>query len=552
MRLKRFICALTLLCLLATCFPMAEDRAQAAAKYYIQVDLTNQIVTVYDNGNTTEAGIVRQMICSTGKSGHATPTGTYTLPSKWKKAERTEWYYFPEYSCYAKWATRIVGGILFHSVLYTGAKKGPTKSSVNALGSRASHGCVRLRVADAKWIAQNCPAGTTCKIYSSGKKNTALRKKLLKKCFSRASETYDHFMGRDGDAEESVKLSRGSKGSKVTELQTRLKALGFLTDVVDGKFGANTETAVKRFQKADGLKASGKVDDALWKKLFRDDAPMGTFVTLSQGMSGPAVAALQKALITLKLYDGAADGSFSKAFAQAVMRYQGGFGYAVTGSANQAVQKDVLARAESVLDEFGDAAYRVVTAVEEADMAKAKVALTLRAKASSKGKSVAKLKKGAEVLVLSKGKTWTKVEYNRLTGYLPNKHLTYFTGSRETVSYEAEPEATPEPTVEPTPEVFIPTPTPEIFIPTPTPEPSATPVPWDFVVAAPEAQETEDIEAIAEPDGTPVPELAGELAGEALEAGTEATPEPTPEPDVDGATGLALETEPAGDMISEE
>ena len=43
-----------------------ETAAQASPKYYITVDLTNQVVTVYDNGNVSNAGIVRQMICSTG------------------------------------------------------------------------------------------------------------------------------------------------------------------------------------------------------------------------------------------------------------------------------------------------------------------------------------------------------------------------------------------------------------------------------------------------------------------------------------------------------
>ena len=35
------------------------------------------------------------------------------------------------------------------------------KTSVRKLGRRASHGCIRLTVEDAKWIYDNCPAGTT-------------------------------------------------------------------------------------------------------------------------------------------------------------------------------------------------------------------------------------------------------------------------------------------------------------------------------------------------------------------------------------------------------
>ena len=37
-------------------------------------------------------------------------------------------------------------------------------SSYRALGSRASHGCIRLTVADAKWIYDNCGEGTVVHI----------------------------------------------------------------------------------------------------------------------------------------------------------------------------------------------------------------------------------------------------------------------------------------------------------------------------------------------------------------------------------------------------
>ena len=54
---------------------------------------------------------------------------------------------------------------MFHSVLYN-QKGGPvTQSSVNNLGSKASHGCVRLSVEDAKWLYQNCPKGTKVIVY---------------------------------------------------------------------------------------------------------------------------------------------------------------------------------------------------------------------------------------------------------------------------------------------------------------------------------------------------------------------------------------------------
>ena len=46
-------------------------------------------------------------------------------------------------------------------------KKGgsPTWGSVHSLGNKASHGCVRLSVENAKWLFQNCEAGTVVTVY---------------------------------------------------------------------------------------------------------------------------------------------------------------------------------------------------------------------------------------------------------------------------------------------------------------------------------------------------------------------------------------------------
>ena len=71
------------------------------------------------------------------------------------------WHYFVKFDCYAQYSWRIDGGILFHSVLYNEIDGKPTSSSVNNLGSRASHGCIRLSVENAKWIYNNCKRGTT-------------------------------------------------------------------------------------------------------------------------------------------------------------------------------------------------------------------------------------------------------------------------------------------------------------------------------------------------------------------------------------------------------
>lgn len=132
----------------------AEEYVNA---YKYIIDVSDQRVYVYQWNGSNYNNLVGEMICSTGKKDTPTPLGTYQAAGP---TGTGEWYYFNTYTCYAKWATRIVGGILFHSVVYSKGKV-LNKTSVRKLGKRASHGCIRLKVEHAQWIYENCPPGTT-------------------------------------------------------------------------------------------------------------------------------------------------------------------------------------------------------------------------------------------------------------------------------------------------------------------------------------------------------------------------------------------------------
>jgi N-acetylmuramoyl-L-alanine amidase len=56
-------------------------------------------------------------------------------------------------------------------------------------------------------------------------------------------------------------LKLGDTGDQVTKLQTWLTENNFYNGEIDGNFGADTETAVKAFQKEVGLKEDGQVGD---------------------------------------------------------------------------------------------------------------------------------------------------------------------------------------------------------------------------------------------------------------------------------------------------
>lgn len=65
-------------------------------------------------------------------------------------------------------------------------------------------------------------------------------------------------------------LKKGSKGSQVKSCQQLLIAKGYSVgiDGADGKFGANTESAVKKFQRKQELKDDGIVGKGTWSALL--------------------------------------------------------------------------------------------------------------------------------------------------------------------------------------------------------------------------------------------------------------------------------------------
>lgn len=129
--------------------------------YKLEVDIANQRVYAYELNDEGKYVKIHDFICSTGL-GNLTPTGTFT--------ETTEpldrWHYFYNFNCWAQYAWRITGPFYFHSVIYSQKDEDTLRmSSIYNLGSKASHGCVRLEVEAAKWIYENCEAGTTVVIH---------------------------------------------------------------------------------------------------------------------------------------------------------------------------------------------------------------------------------------------------------------------------------------------------------------------------------------------------------------------------------------------------
>lgn len=145
--------------MLLVCVNVTTSNTKAASAYQIKINKQQNCVTIYKLSGSGEYKPIKALVCSTG---WATQTGTYHL------GEKMRWHTL-DGPCYGQYCSRIYGGVLFHSVWYTGVNNPATLSvsSYNKLGTTASHGCVRLTVAGAKWIYDNIPSGTPVIIYNS-------------------------------------------------------------------------------------------------------------------------------------------------------------------------------------------------------------------------------------------------------------------------------------------------------------------------------------------------------------------------------------------------
>lgn len=247
----------------------------APAKYTLMVDVANQIVRAYtydENGQYTQ--LVREMICSTGTKKNPTPLGTTIMPKK-----RARWGYFPTWDSHAQYLTRIDSANAFHSVLYSAADESTLSvKSFEDLGSPASHGCVRLYVSDAKWIYDNCEAGTIITVYEGEydpEYTMTLRRSLNPDTLRERSlpqPTATPVYSPENWPQEYRTLYRGRRGEDVFMLQMRLHELGYYNGTITGGYYGGTIKAVESFQRDHGLTVDGAAGKQTQALLFSSSA----------------------------------------------------------------------------------------------------------------------------------------------------------------------------------------------------------------------------------------------------------------------------------------
>ncbi len=149
-------------CILANTDILSENIRTFTGKqnlYSIKVNRQMNCVTVYTYDSKGKYTIpIRAMVCSCGLNGG-------TILGDFKIYFQKEWNALLN-DVYGHYVSGISGNYLFHSVPYYSTDENKLETEeYNKLGSDGSLGCVRLAVADSKWIYENCPVGTPVTIY---------------------------------------------------------------------------------------------------------------------------------------------------------------------------------------------------------------------------------------------------------------------------------------------------------------------------------------------------------------------------------------------------
>jgi lipoprotein-anchoring transpeptidase ErfK/SrfK len=113
--------------------------------YFVYLNLAEQMTYVY-KGSTNNWELIKNFPCSTGISGKETPKGIFAVTN------RGDWFFAEEFGQGGKYWVQFMGDYLFHSIPFD---KTQTVVLDDTLGTPASHGCIRLKVEDAKWLYDN-------------------------------------------------------------------------------------------------------------------------------------------------------------------------------------------------------------------------------------------------------------------------------------------------------------------------------------------------------------------------------------------------------------
>ncbi|WP_261129781.1 L,D-transpeptidase family protein [Bacillus sp. Marseille-Q3570] len=243
--LKKVIVGLLVVCFM---FFFMQQPASASPGSFIIINKSNNQLAYFENNKLTKVFKV-----ATGKQPSYTPEGQFKIVNKIVNRP----YYTgkipggdPRNPLGNRWLGLNARGTWGTTYAIHG------NNNARSIGQYVSAGCIRLYNDEVQWLFSKVPVNTPVIITTSGKSFTALA-------------------SANGFNVESIAvvpvstsiLKKGSRGAEVKNLQQRLTELGYSTKGIDGIFGKNTDTAVRKFQKAKKLKVDGIVGPATKKAL---------------------------------------------------------------------------------------------------------------------------------------------------------------------------------------------------------------------------------------------------------------------------------------------
>lgn len=185
--------------------------------YKILVDVEDSKLYLFENNK-----MIKEYKCSGGKWSTPSPIGTWTIiqKAKWGEGFRTE----AGFGLNVPWGKFGIHGTL----------------DVYSVGWSSSHGCIRMNNNEVRELYNIVPIGTKVTIV-------------------------DGVYGAFGKGLRNLKS--GMYGSDVLEIQKKLKELGFFNANPNGKFGSETEKAIKKYCINNNLYVRKIIDIELQKNM---------------------------------------------------------------------------------------------------------------------------------------------------------------------------------------------------------------------------------------------------------------------------------------------
>ncbi len=167
---------------------LKKSSASNKNNFYIEVNRAASVVTIYMYNEETNKYDIPVKTCSVcvgsdiytvaGTSGlnensSYTPLGSYSICTNGQSVKYTlkPMHEPNNVVLYARWTTHIVGNVYFHSIAVgSQSHYALSASTYNRLGTPSSAGCIRMAVADAKWIYDYTSTGNKVKIVKGNAK----------------------------------------------------------------------------------------------------------------------------------------------------------------------------------------------------------------------------------------------------------------------------------------------------------------------------------------------------------------------------------------------